>query len=80
MLAEERLEHFADRVQTRILDGKQAGVKSSHAGNQQDKYSKFLRTHEKAFQAFLHHSGGQILVLSKVCAAISKGSCFCRSG
>lgn len=33
VLAEERLEQFADRVQTRILDGKQAELKSSHAGN-----------------------------------------------
>lgn len=34
VLAEERLEQFADQVQTRILEGKPAGVNSSHAGNQ----------------------------------------------
>ncbi|KAL3130865.1 hypothetical protein ABBQ38_000195 [Trebouxia sp. C0009 RCD-2024] len=57
VLAEERLEQFADQVQTRILEGKQARVSGSHAGNQQDKYDSFLHTHEETFQAFLEHSG-----------------------
>jgi len=58
VLAEERLEQFADRVQTRILEGKPAGVKGSHAGRQQDKYDNILQNHAETFQAFLNHSGG----------------------
>lgn len=57
VLAEERLEQFADQVQTRILEGKPAGVNSSHAGNQQNTYDKFFQNHAQTFQAFLKHSG-----------------------
>ncbi len=63
VLAEERLEQFADRVQTRILEGKPGGIRSSHAGNQQDKYDSFLQNHAETFQAFLNHSGGSWNVL-----------------
>ena len=59
MLAEERLEEFADRVQTRILEGKPAGVKGSRAGMQQDKYNDILQNHAETFQAFLNYSGGR---------------------
>lgn len=60
VLAEERLEQFADRVQTRILEGKPAGVKSNHAGNQQNKYDRFFQNHAQTFQAFLKHSGESV--------------------
>ena len=59
MLAEERLEEFADRVQTSILEGKPAGVKGSRAGMQQDKYNDILQNHAETFQAFLNYSGGR---------------------
>ncbi|DBB17194.1 TPA: hypothetical protein ACH3X3_014258 [Trebouxia sp. C0006] len=57
VLAEEKLEEFADRVQTRILEGKPAGVKGSRAGMQQDKYNDILQNHAETFQAFLNYSG-----------------------
>jgi len=59
VLAKERLEQFADRVQTRILEGKPAGVKGSRAGRQQDKHDNILQNHAETFQAFLNHSGGR---------------------
>ena len=58
VLAEEKLEHFADRVQTRIIQGKQATVSGSHTKNLQDECDSFLHTHEDTFQALLNHSGG----------------------
>ena len=63
VLAEERLEQFADRIQTRIVEGKPAGVKSSHAGNQQNKYDSFFQNHAQSFQAFPKHSGESCLEL-----------------
>jgi len=59
VLAEERLQQFADRVQTRILEGRSAGVKGSHAGRQQDKCNNVLQNTAETFQAFLSHSGGR---------------------
>lgn len=82
MLAEERLEQFADQVQTRILEGKQARVSGSHAGNQQDKYDSFLHTHEETFQAFLEHSGGtgtRLCLEQDLCCNLYR-PLFCRSG
>lgn len=58
-LAEDKLEQFADRVQTRILEGKEErGVTPERVLSQQQKYSTFVQRNAGPFQAFMHKSGG----------------------
>ncbi|KAL3131747.1 hypothetical protein ABBQ38_007467 [Trebouxia sp. C0009 RCD-2024] len=57
-LAEDKLEQFADRVQTRILEGKEErGVTPERVLSQQQKYSTFVQRNAGPFQAFMHKSG-----------------------
>ena len=74
----ERLEQLADQVQTRILEGRQARVSGSHAGNQQDKYDSFCIPVKRPFRlsANTQVGAGTQLCLGKTCAAICKGPCF----
>ena len=81
VLAEERLEQFADRVQTRIIQGKTATVEDSQAQHQQQQCDDFVHKHEGIFQAFLTQSGESwhlLLSEAKSCVAMVNTPC-CRS-
>ncbi len=59
VLAEDKLELFADRVQTRMLEGREEkGRTPEGVLKQQQKYSDFVQRNGQPFQAFLDKSGG----------------------
>ncbi|DBB01795.1 TPA: hypothetical protein ACH3X1_000410 [Trebouxia sp. C0004] len=60
ILAEDKLEQFADRVQTRILEGrKEKGKPAEYVAKQQQKYCD-LQKNAQPFQKFLDKSGGPV--------------------
>ena len=61
VLVEDKLEQFADRVQTRILEGREEKVKSAeYVTKQQQKYYDSVQKHAQPFQKFLDKSGGPV--------------------
>lgn len=58
VLAEDKLEQFVDRVQTRILEGREEkGRTSEGVLKQQQTNSDFVQRNGQPFQAFLDKSG-----------------------
>lgn len=61
VLAEDKLEQFADRLQTRILEGREEKGKSAeHVTKQQQEYCDFAQNNAQSFQKFLDKSGGPV--------------------
>ena len=61
VLAEDKLEQFADRVQTRILEGREEkGNSAEDVTKQQQKYCDFVQTNAQSFQKLLDKSGGPV--------------------
>jgi len=58
VLAEDKLEQFADRVQTRILEGgEEKGKPAEYVTKQQQKYCDLVQKNAQPFQKFLDKSG-----------------------
>jgi len=84
VLAEDKLEQFADQVQTRIFEGREeAGVGPDRAQKQQQKYNTFIQRNAGPFQAFLTKSGGTFcacLTLTPAIYVVLYVALFCRPG
>ena len=82
VLAEDKLEQFADRVHTRILEGREEkGKPAEYVTKQQQKYCDFVQKNAQPFQKFLDKPGGpaQSLTLA-TCKVMLCVVLLCRVG
>ena len=67
VLAEDKLEQFADRVQTRILEGREEkGNSAEDVTKQQQNYCDFVQTNAQKFQKFFGQVRWASVLLSKL--------------